>query len=75
MPAGSLFVSAPLSRCPPPYRSPSQNRFVIYKKGLEGEVDVQAPKLLGEKGVKSPAYLALNPQVRMVYSSAACPAA
>lgn len=41
-----------------------QNRFVIYKKGLEGEVDIQAPKLLGDKGVKSPAYLALNPQVR-----------
>ena len=50
--------------CWPPCPLPAlQNRFVIYKKGLEGEVDVQPPKLLGEKGVKSPAYLALNPQV------------
>lgn len=38
---------------------------VIYKKGLEDEIDVQAPKLLGEKGVRSPAYLALNPQGKM----------
>lgn len=44
---------------------PAQNRFIIYKKGLEGEVDILAPKALGEKGVKSPAYLALNPQVRL----------
>lgn len=54
-----VFANAP---CPCLARAP-QNRFVIYKKGLEGEVDVQPPKLLGEKGVKSPAYLALNPQV------------
>lgn len=56
-----VFANAP---CPCLARAP-QNRFVIYKKGLEGEVDVQPPKLLGEKGVKSPAYLALNPQVRL----------
>lgn len=43
----------------------TQNRFIIYKKGLEGEVDIQPPKLLGDKGVKSPAYLALNPQGKM----------
>lgn len=49
----------PVSNCA------AQNRFVIYKKGLEGEVDIQAPKLLGDKGVKSPAYLALNPQGKM----------
>jgi hypothetical protein len=42
-----------------------QNRFVIYKKGLEGEVDIAAPKLLGEKGVKSKAYMQLNPLGKM----------
>lgn len=55
----------PLSQHPRILWAPShlQNRFIIYKKGLEGEVDIQAPKVLGDKGVKSPAYLALNPQV------------
>ena len=42
----------------------SQNRFVIYKKGLEDEIDILPPKTLGE-GLKSPGYLALNPQGKM----------
>lgn len=43
----------------------ARNRWVLYKKGLEGEVDIAPPRLLGDKGTKSPAYLALNPQGKM----------
>ncbi|PSC73230.1 glutathione S-transferase [Micractinium conductrix] len=58
-PEKPTLFGVPISNCA------ARNRFVIYKKGLEGEVDIQAPKLLGDKGVKSPAYLALNPQGKM----------
>jgi glutathione S-transferase len=36
---------------------------LIYKKGLEEQINVVAPAALG--GLKSPAYLALNPQGKM----------
>lgn len=55
-PEKPTLFGVPISNCA------AQNRFVIYKKGLEGVVDIQPPKLLGDKGVKSPGYLALNPQ-------------
>lgn len=58
-PEKPTLFGVPVSNCA------ARNRFVIYKKGLEGQIDVQPPKLLGEKGVKSPAYLALNPQGKM----------
>ncbi|KAL4440204.1 hypothetical protein ABPG75_003205 [Micractinium tetrahymenae] len=58
-PEKPTLFGVPVSNCA------AQNRFIIYKKALEGEVDIQAPKLLGDKGVKSPAYLALNPQGKM----------
>mmetsp|Transcript_19876 Transcript_19876/g.63255 ORF Transcript_19876/g.63255 Transcript_19876/m.63255 type:complete len:300 (+) Transcript_19876:1-900(+) len=38
-------------------------RLVIYKKGLEGEVDIVSPADLG--GLKSPEYLAANPLGKM----------
>lgn len=38
----------------------AQCRFVIYKKNIERLVAVESPKVLG--GLKSEAYLALNPQ-------------
>ena len=40
-----------------------QNRWVIYKKGLEDEIDTVAPQKLG--GLQSEQYLALNPQGKM----------
>lgn len=40
-----------------------QCRFVIYKKGLEDEIDVKSPKELG--GLTSEAYKALNPLCKM----------
>ena len=44
--------------------SPAQLcRYIIYKKKLEGVVDIQSPKVLG--GLKSEAYLAINPQGMM----------
>lgn len=38
-------------------------RFIIYKKGLDGEFDIKSPKELG--GLSSPEYRALNPQAKM----------
>ncbi|KAI3431581.1 hypothetical protein D9Q98_004631 [Chlorella vulgaris] len=58
-PAKPVLFSVMISNCA------ARNRFVIYKKGLEGEVDIAAPKLLGEKGVKSKAYMQLNPLGKM----------
>lgn len=40
-----------------------QVRFAIYKKGLESIIDIKSPLELG--GLKSPEYLALNPQGKM----------
>lgn len=41
----------------------AQNRYVIYKKGLESEIDITTPKELG--GLRSEQYLALNPEGKM----------
>lgn len=38
-------------------------RYVIRRKGLEGEVDIVSPQTLG--GLKSPEYLRINPQGKM----------
>lgn len=38
-------------------------RFVLYKKKLEGIIDIRPPSTIG--GLKSPEYLALNPQGKM----------
>lgn len=38
-------------------------RYIIYKKKLENVVDIQSPKVFG--GLKSDAYLAINPQGMM----------
>ncbi len=38
-------------------------RYVIRRKGLEGEVDIVSPQALG--GLKSPEYLRINPQGKM----------
>jgi len=38
-------------------------RIIIYKKKIENEVEIESPKVLG--GLKSPLYLALNPQGKM----------
>lgn len=43
--------------------SAAQNRYVIYKKGLESEIDITSPKELG--GLRSEQYLALNPEGKM----------
>ena len=60
-----LPTHLPLVVTAPPVAALPQNRWVLYKKGLEGEVDIAPPRLLGDKGTKSPAYLALNPQGKM----------
>ncbi|PNW74809.1 hypothetical protein CHLRE_12g508850v5 [Chlamydomonas reinhardtii] len=41
----------------------ARNRFIIRKKGLEGQIDIVTPQTIG--GLKSPEYLALNPQGKM----------
>ncbi|GLC43872.1 hypothetical protein PLESTF_001405100 [Pleodorina starrii] len=41
----------------------ARNRYIIRKKGLEGEIDIVSPQSIG--GLKSPEYLALNPQGKM----------
>ncbi|GIL70070.1 hypothetical protein Vretimale_3346 [Volvox reticuliferus] len=41
----------------------ARNRYIIRKKGLEGEIDIVSPQTIG--GLKSPQYLALNPQGKM----------
>ena len=46
-----------------PHTSRAQNRYVIYKKGLESEIDITSPKELG--GLRSEQYLALNPEGKM----------
>ena len=46
-----------------PRSSTAQNRYVIYKKGLESEIDITTPKELG--GLRSEQYLALNPEGKM----------
>lgn len=56
-PAKPTLFSTPISNCS------ARNRWVIYKKGLEGEIDTVAPQKLG--GLKSEQYLALNPQGKM----------
>ncbi len=40
-----------------------QCRFIIYKKGLEGDFDIKSPKELG--GLTSESYKALNPLAKM----------
>jgi len=40
-----------------------QCRFIIYKKELEGEIDIKSPKELG--GLTSDSYKALNPLAKM----------
>ena len=73
MPAQQRRAAAAQQRVPTPscsdtvprQRAVSNNgarvRFVLYKKGLEGAVDIRPPKDLG--GLQSPEYRALNPQV------------
>ncbi|GFR46432.1 hypothetical protein Agub_g8006 [Astrephomene gubernaculifera] len=41
----------------------ARNRYIIRKKGLENEIDIVSPQTIG--GLKSPEYLALNPQGKM----------
>ena len=40
-----------------------QVRIIIYKKGLEDVISIKTPAAFG--GLKSPEYLALNPQGKM----------
>ncbi len=41
-------------------------RLILYKKNIpKSEVDILPPTMLGEKGLKSPEYLAKNPQGKM----------
>ncbi|KXZ55975.1 hypothetical protein GPECTOR_2g1527 [Gonium pectorale] len=41
----------------------ARNRYIIRKKGLTEEIDIVSPQTIG--GLKSPQYLALNPQGKM----------
>lgn len=41
----------------------ARNRYIIKKKGLEDDILIASPQAIG--GLKSPEYLALNPQGKM----------
>ena len=45
-------------------------RIIIYKKGIEDKIDVKSPMDIG--GLRSPEYLALNPQVAPSFTHSCC---
>ena len=56
LPTKPTLITVPVSNCC------ARIRFVVYKKGLDLEIDFLRPKDPPFGGLKTPAYLALNPQ-------------